>query len=210
MLPQRLTKIAIGLITLLSLITFGKRAFAFDLKEAVEDSVSVVLAYTTHLFLHELGHQLVADEVGAEATQMDFFKFKNGNFYPGLSTYKNMPNESKLPYAAAGERMAGFTFEYAFESYRNTPTAFNKALLFFSGADFLLYTVLGNYVFPDNKMYDPNIIREESGCSKEALLGIVLAKSLINTYRVVNKEVNFIPQLNMNRSSASLSIRINF
>ena len=195
MYPNRLIQITVGLITFLLLLHSGRPAGAFDLKNAAE---------------HELGHQLAADDVGAEANQMNFFKFKNGKFYPGLSTYKSIPKESKLPYAAAGERMAGFTFEYAFESYRKKPTAFNKALLFFSGADFLVYTFLGNYVYPDNKTYDTNIIREESGCSKEALLGIVLAKSLINAYRVMNKEVNFIPLLNADRNSVSLSIRINY
>lgn len=89
-----------------------------------------------------------------------------------------MPAKSLLPYAVGGERMASYTFEYSLQSYRNNPTTDNKALmLFFSCVNFLGYTVMGNYLNPENNMYDPNIIREEAGCSKEMLLGLFLTKT---------------------------------
>jgi hypothetical protein len=163
-----------------------------------------------HLFFHELGHEVVADEVGADSHSISFFTNKNGKFYPGVSTYKSIPKESKLPYAAGGERMASFTFEYALQSYRREPSTFNRALMFFSGVDFLAYTLLANYVHPDNDMYDPNIIREEIGCSKETLLSIVAAKTLLNAYRVINEDADFTPMVWVDKKSAGIMIRFNF
>ncbi len=179
---------------------------AFDF----EDAAAIGAAYTTHLFMHEIGHQVVAEEAGADSPQMRFFTRKGGNFYPGLSTHKGIPQESKLPYAVGGERMAGFTFEYALQSYHRKPTTYNKALMFFSCADFLAYTLLANYVNPDNDMYDPNLIREETGLSKEALLSLVMAKSFLNAYRVMNPDARVIPMIWVDKESAALLLRISF
>ncbi len=57
----------------------------------------------THLGLHEIGHQVVAEEAGADSARMKFFKFKDWKFYPGLSTCKNIPKELKWSYAFAGD-----------------------------------------------------------------------------------------------------------
>jgi hypothetical protein len=141
---------------------------------------------------------------------MSFFTQKGGRLYPGLSTYKKIPEESRLPYAVGGERMAGFTFEYALQSYRHRPTTYNKALMFFSCTDFLVYTLLGNYVHPHEDMYDPNLIREETGCSKELLLSLIMARSLLNTYRVKNPDARFTPIIWVDRKSAALVLRIRF
>jgi len=195
-----------GLIVCLFFLPPAGCACAFDL----QDAAAIGAAYTTHLFMHEMGHQVVAEEVGADSPQMSFFTWKGGNFYPGLSTYKNIPDESKLPYAVGGERMAGFTFEYALQSYRRKATTYNKALMFFSCADFLAYTLLGNYVKPDNDMYDPNLIRQETGLSKEVLLSLVMAKSFLNAYRVMNQDARVIPMIWIDKESAALLLRIPF
>ena len=183
-----------------------QRIVALDFK----DATAISAAYMTHLFLHEVGHQVVAEEVGADSPKISFFTRKNGRFYPGLSTYQNIPRESKLPYAVGGERMGGYTFEYALKSYHRKPTTFNKALMFFGCVDFLAYTLLANYVHPENGMYDPNLIRAESGLNKEALLSLVIAKSLANTYRVFNKDANFTPMIVVDRTSAAFMIRFEF
>jgi len=193
-----------GLCVLFMLLPPG--ALALDSK----DVVSIGAAYTTHLFFHEMGHQVVAEEVGADSPKISFFTRKNGRFYPGLSTYKNIPRESKLPYAVGGDRMAGYTFEYALQSYHRNPSTYNKALMFFSCADFFAYTLLANYVHPDNDMYDPNLIREETGLSKELLLSLVMAKSLMNTYRVFNKNANFTPIIRVDKDSATFVVRFEF
>ena len=174
------------------------------------DVASIGVAYTTHLFFHEVGHQVVADDAGADSSHMSFFTQKNGKFYPGLSTYENIPEESILPYAVGGERMAGYTFEYALQSYRNRSTTFNKALMFFSCADFVVYTLLANYVSTGDTAYDPNLIREETGCSKELFLSLVLGKSLLNTYRIFNQNTHFVPMIAVDKKSAALLFRFTF
>jgi len=184
----------------------GQNACAFDIK----DATSIGAAYTTHLFLHEVGHQVVAEEVGADSPQMNFLARRNGKLYPGLSTCQNIPKESILPYAAGGERMAGFTFEYALQSYRHKPTTYNKALMFIGCTEFLIYTVLANYVHPEDDTYDPNLIRAETGLSKELLLSLVMAKSLMNTYRVFNENANFTPIIRVDKDSAAFVIRFKF
>lgn len=196
--------IAASLIVCLFFLPPAERACAFDF----EDAAAIGAAYTTHLFMHEMGHQAVAEEVGADSPQMSFFTWKGGNFYPGLSTHKGIPQESKLPYAVGGERMAGFTFEYALQSYHRKPTTYNKALMFFSCADFLVYTLLANYVNPENDMYDPNLIRQETGLSKEALLSLVMAKSFLNAHRVMNPDARVIPMIWLDKESAALLLRI--
>ena len=168
------------------------------------DAAAIGAAYMTHLSLHEIGHQVVAEDVVADSPKMSFFIKKDGRLYPGLSTYKDIPRESKLPYAAGGDRMAGFTFEYALKSYRYNPTTYNKSLMFFSCADFFVYTLLGNYIHPDNDMYDTNLIRQETGLSKGALLSLVSVKTLLNTYRVFNESATVIPMIVIDRKSASL------
>ncbi|GAI95469.1 unnamed protein product [marine sediment metagenome] len=181
-------------------------ALALDFKDVAD----IGAAYMTHLSLHELGHHVVAEEVGADSPKMSFFTRKKGRFYPGLSTYKNIPRESKLPYAVGGERMAGYTFEYALQSFHQKPTTYNKALMFFSCADFLVYTLLANYLHPDNDMYDPNLIRAETGLSKGTLLSLVITKSLMNTYRVFNKDAGFSPMILLDKNSAAFVIRFEF
>lgn len=196
----------VGLLAALSFMHGARSVFAFDFG----DAAAVGAAYTTHLFLHEVGHQVVADYVGADASHMSFFTKKDGRFYPGISTYKSIPEESKLPYAFGGERMAGYTFEYALQSYRHKSTTFNKALMFFSCADFVVYTFLANYISADNNTYDPNLIRQETGWSKELMLSLVMAKSVMNTYRIFNEDTNYAPIIWVDKKSAALLLRFSF
>ena len=112
--------------------------------------------------------------------------------------------------AVGGERMAGFTFNYALDSYHYQATTFNKALLFFSCADFFIYTLLGNYVHPENDLYDPNLIREETGLSKGTLLSVVAVKSLLNAYRVVNEDARFFPMIAVDNKTAAFLIGFEF
>ncbi len=187
-------------------LSLAQETLAFD----SYDVASIGAAYATHIFLHEMGHQVVAEDVAADSPRMRFLARRGGQIYPGLSTYKKIPEESKLPYAVAGDRMAGVTFEYALQSYHRKPTTYNKALVFFTCADFLAYTVLGNYVHSDNEMYDPNLIREETGCSKELLLSLVAAKSLLNTYRTMNPDATFAPMIWVDKNSAALLFHFSF
>jgi hypothetical protein len=206
MRKNRFITVVVGLLIWLFLMNTGQISYAFGFR----DVASIGAAYMTHLSLHELGHHVVAQEVGADAPQISFFTRRNGSFYPGLSTYKNIPEESKLPYAVGGERMAGFTFNYALDSYRYHPTTYNRALLFFSCADFFVYTLLGNYVHPENDLYDPNLIREETGLSKGTLLSLVAVKTALNAYRIVNEDARLFPMIWVDDKSAAFMIGFRF
>ncbi|MEJ2643257.1 MAG: hypothetical protein P8010_27270 [Desulfosarcinaceae bacterium] len=174
------------------------------------DMVDIGMAYMTHLYFHELGHQVIADEVGAENHQIQFLKQEKGQYYLGLSTYDQIPEKSKLPYALGGDRMAGITFEYGLASYREKPTTFNKALIFFTTVDFVGYTLLSNYVESGDNMYDPNLIREETGINKELLLGMVVTKALVNTYRVFSADDRLTPEIRTDRYSAAFVLNYHF
>ena len=178
--------------------------------EYSSDAAAIGAAFFTHIFLHEVGHQVMAEESGADSPQMHFMSRKNGKFYPGRSTVKSIQPKSRLSYAGAGEAMASRTFEYALYSYHQKPTTYNKALMFFSCTDFLWYTLLANYVHPENDTYDPNMIREETGIGKEALLGVVLTKSLLNAYRVYNEDAKFMPMVTIDTRSVGLMVRYEF
>jgi len=198
--------IAAGLLVCLSLMVSGGKAYALTFT----DVAAIGAAYLTHLSLHEVGHQVVAEDVSADSPRMHFFTRRDGRFYPGLSTYKDIPDESRLPYAAGGDRMAGYTFEFALQSYRNQPNTYNKALLFFTVTDFVVYTLMANYWHPENDLYDPNIIREETSLSKEAFLGLVTAKSLLNAYRIVNEDARLFPMIWVDDKSAAFMIGFRF
>ena len=81
------------LIVWLFFVPDNERAYAFDFT----DIGAIGAAYMTHLSLHEIGHQIVAEESGADSPKMSFFTKKDGRLYPGLSTYKDIPKESKCP-----------------------------------------------------------------------------------------------------------------
>ena len=202
----RIFAIVLTAVPILTAFVCTSSAFAFHFK----DILSIGAAYSTHLFLHETGHQAVAVRVGAKESEMHFFTNKRGNFYPGVSTYENIPEDSKLPYAAAGERTAGYTFEYALDSYQDKPTTYNKALMFFSCFDFFAYTLLSSYIKPEADMYDPNLIREETGCSKEVLLSLVTAKTFLNAYRIFNPDFKVIPVVQVDETSAALVLQVPF
>lgn len=59
-------------------------------------------------------------------------------------------------------------------------------------------------------MYDPNLIRAETGLSKEGLLSLVMAKALMNTYRIMNQSANFVPTIWVDKQSAAFVIRFEF
>ncbi|MGA1868675.1 MAG: hypothetical protein ACMUJM_09005 [bacterium] len=189
-----------------SSLLLAQRAGAIELM----DIMHIGAAYSTHLLFHEMGHHILAYEVNAENHKMAFFVRQNGKMYPGLSMADSIPKESVLPYAAAGDQMAGITFEYGLQCYRRNPTTFNKALMLFSTTDFLIYTILGNYINDDNEFYDTNIIRQETGCNKTALLSVALAKTMLNTYRIMSGDDRFIPMIQTGENWAAFVIKYSF
>ncbi|MEK6583831.1 MAG: hypothetical protein AABY66_03145, partial [Nitrospirota bacterium] len=89
-------------------------------------------------------------------------------------------------------------------------SAYNKALLFFSGTDFLWYTVYTYYFNEDNPDADPNILHKETGISKDAILAAAVSQSLLNGYRVVSGEDKVIPYFTFNMNSIGFHVKVPF
>ncbi len=196
----------IGLLLAVVCLTSGPKAWAFGFGDMLE----IGSAYLTHLSLHELGHQLVADEVGVTNHKITFFTEKRGDFYLGLSTFDSIPRESRLPYAMGGERMISISFEYNLDAYQRNPTTFNKAMLFFDNFDFLAYTLIANYINPDNYGYDPTLMRSEMGMSKGMMLSLVLTKTALNTWRIFYPDTPWAPVLTSDHNSIRFQLRRRF
>ena len=172
--------------------------------------VKAGLAFLTNLVVHEAGHAIVADYVGAVGSRLSFFTKKGGDFFLGTSSVEYIDDKSKLPYTMGGEFFADLTFEHALQNYREGPNLFNKALLFYSGTDFLWYCFYAFYLSSDNPYYDPITISKETGISRDALFSIALAKTVLNAYRIYSGRDRIIPYFMVDKYSASLNIMIPF
>jgi hypothetical protein len=109
-----------------------------------------------------------------------------------------------------GEFFADLTFEHALQDYRKKPTMFNQALLLSSGIDFAFYCFYAFYASEDHPEFDPVTISEETGLSRDHLFSIVLAKTMINAYRVYSGEDRVIPYFTVDKHSAMLNLDIPF
>jgi hypothetical protein len=182
----------------------------FELPSTLSEIAQVGAAFLTNLVVHEVGHAIVAEHVGAEGNRLNFFNKEGDTFFLGTSTVKRIDKRSKLSYTMGGEFAADLTFEHALKSYRKNPTVYNRSLVFFSGIDFLWYCFYAFYLTEGNSHFDPVTISEETGISKDALFSIALAKTLINAYRYYSGEDRVIPYFIVDRYSASLNIGIPF
>lgn len=174
------------------------------------DVIQLGAAFLTNLAVHEFGHEVVANYVGAEGSKLNFFQKSGGDFFLGTSSVENIDERSVLPYAMGGEFFADLTFEHALRDYRKNPNTYNKSLLITSGADFVWYCFYAFYVSGDNPSYDPITISEETGLSRDTLFSIVLAKTLINAYRVYSGNDAVVPYLKVDRYSTSLNFIVPF
>ena len=96
--------IARGLWHLILLVTFfitisSNQVLAFDLR----DIPAVGAAFLTNLGIHEAGHYIMADEVGAEGNNLNFFKKDRDSFFLGLSTVTHIDEKARPSYHLAGE-----------------------------------------------------------------------------------------------------------
>lgn len=176
----------------------------------VEGTVSLGAAFIINLAVHEFGHAIVADYVGASGSSLGFFSRDGGQFFLGMSSVNNIDNESVLPYTMGGEFFVDLTFEHALQYYRRNPNKFNKSLLFYSGTDFLWYCLYAFYLSEGNPHYDPITVSEETGISRDMLFSVVLAKTMINTYRVYTGRDTIIPYFMVDKDSTSLNVMIPF
>lgn len=186
------------------------RGFDMDVPTSVSEVFMIGTAFLTNLFAHEFGHEVVAQHVGATGTDLNFFKTMNGQFFLGTSVVDNIADESVLPYTMGGEFFADLTFEHALQDYRQSPNLYNKALLLSSGLDFTWYCLYAFYVGNESPSYDPITISEETGISRDMLFSVVVAKTMINAYRVYSGNDTVIPYFTVDKNSAMLNIAFPF
>ena len=172
--------------------------------------IDVGTALFTEVLLHEAGHYMVADYVGAESNGIAFLVSKNGQFFLGLSTVTGVERRSRLPYYMGGEVAADLSFEYALSSYRRNPTLYNRALMLFSGTDFLRYTLYAFLLSDGHDHLDPIAVTRHSGVSREALLSVAVVKTILNAYRIHSGNDMVIPYFMVDKESATLMLRVVF
>ncbi len=190
-------------------------AFDFELSSVLKGTASsgfidVGAALTTHVLLHELGHHIVADYVGAEGAELNFLTTKGGQLFFASSTVDSIEDRSRLPYNMGGEWAADITFEYALNSYRQNPNLYNKSLMFFSGTDLLWYSLYAFYLSDGHEELDPIGITKHNNISRESLLSVALSKSLINAYRIYSGNDKVIPSFAIDKESVVVNFRIAF
>lgn len=188
----------------------GTGGFDMEFLSSANGIVQMGLAFMTNLFLHEFGHEVVANYVGATGTRLDFFKREDEQFFLGTSTVETIDDNSMLPYAMGGEFFADLTFEHALQDYRKKPSTFNKSLMLASGGDFLWYCFYAFYMSDGHQNFDPVHVRDRTGLSEGTIFSIIAAKTLVNAYRAYSGEDIIIPYFSVDKYSASLNIMIPF
>lgn len=168
-------------------------------------------AYLTHIVAHEAGHNAMANMAGGQNVQMNFFQQKNGSFFAGVSSVEEIDRESVLPFRAAGLVASNYTFDVALSGYRAQPSTYNKALLFFSGTDFLWYSVWSFYIKGSNDPgYDPVGISQETGLSAETIVSVALFQTALNAFRIYSGDDSYVPYIAVNRTRMDIGVRVRF
>jgi hypothetical protein len=194
---------------------YTSAAFDFEFSSVFKGATGggftdVGAALATQVVLHELGHDVVADSVGAEGSSLSFLTSKDGQFFMASSHVESIEDRSRLPYNMGGEWAADLTFEYALESYRSNPSIYNKSLMFFSGTDMLWYSIYAFYLSDGHEELDPIAITKYNNISEEAVLLVALAKTAINAYRIYSGNDKVIPYFSLDRESATLNLKVAF
>lgn len=197
-------------IHLMIALPFRGSALAQRPVSVLSGIAQVGMAFMTNLAIHEGGHLAVADYVGAKGSSMNFFTSQNGQFFLGLSNVKEIDDRSRLPYSMGGEAATNLTFEYALYQYKKEATVYNKALLLFSGTDFLRYSLYAFYLTDGDSAFDPNAVADISGISKDIIFSTILAQTLLNSYRVYSGQDRFFPYIALDKFSATFNFRFNF
>jgi hypothetical protein len=185
-------------------------SFRIEVPSTPADIVMIGAALLTNLAVHEVGHKVVAHHVGASDSRLDFFQTRNGQFFLGTSSVEDIEKDSILPYTMGGVFFADLTFEHALQDYRKKTNMYNQALLLSSEIDFAFYCFYAFYGSEDHPELDPVTISQETGLSRDHLFSIVLAKTMINAYRVYSGEDRVIPYFTVDKHSAMLNLDMPF
>ncbi|MCC7202556.1 MAG: hypothetical protein IT393_07860 [Nitrospirae bacterium] len=176
----------------------------------VKDIVQIGSAFATNLTVHEYGHAIVGSSVGAEGISVSFMSKRKNNLFLGYTSTKRIDDDAYPSFALGGEIGANMSFEYALYKFRKAPTTYNRALLFFSGTDFLWYSVYAFYFNEDNPDSDPNILHRETGISKDAILAAAITQSVLNGYRVYAGSDTVVPYMTFSSDSIGFHLRVSF
>lgn len=82
-----------GLLLGLFFMSSSQSAFAFG----SGDAAAIGAAYMTHLSLHEIGHQVVAEEVGADSPKMSFLLARTEDYIRVCPPTKTSPRNRNCP-----------------------------------------------------------------------------------------------------------------
>lgn len=187
--------------------TFAPRSWAVDLSDILQGGG----AFLTHLMVHETGHHVMAYMGGGQDVHLDFFKKQGGNFFVGAVSATGINQESVLPFRAAGVAASNHLFNLSLSRYRLEPTTYNTALLFFSGTDFLWYSVWSFYIKGSkDPSYDPVGISQETGLSPHAVVGMALVQTAINAYRVYSEDDTIVPYFSLDQEWAKIGVQVTF
>lgn len=167
-------------------------------------------AFFTNLTVHEYGHAIVGSSVGADGLSVTFFSKEKNNLFLGYTSIKRIDDCSYPSFALGGEIGSSMSFEFALQSYRMQPSTYNKALMFFSGTDFLWYSLYTFYVNKGNPESDPNILHRETGISNDAIFAAALSQAVINGYRVLSGRDSIVPYFTYDRNSIGFHIKMPF
>jgi hypothetical protein len=177
--------------------------------------LQIPMAFLTNLAIHESGHFIIAEGADAQDNTLNFFSKKEGSFFIGLSTVRSIDEKSKLTYILGGEIATGLAFEIALDRYRSSTlggsTTYNRSLLFFSGTDFLWYSIYAFYLAPSrDSRYDPVALSEATDLGPEAILVIAATQTVLNAYRVFSGQDRIIPYFTFDQESVSFRLGMRF
>lgn len=205
---KKLNSKIIIIFTIIFLSVLPVNASAFD----YADIPAVGIAFLTNLGIHETGHFVVANQVGAEGNNLSFFKRDHDSFFFGLSTVTAIDDRAKPAYHLGGELASSYTFEYSLRRFRaHDRSTYNNALMFFSMTDFLWYTTYAFYVSPyQNGKYDPVGIAETTGIKKEAIFMVSLTQASLNALRIYTNKDMIVPSIVVDKYYIGFNVKIPF
>ena len=200
-------KLALSIIVMVALMA-AHPVKAYE--SGIIDIIQIGSAFATNLTVHEYGHAIVGSSVGAEGISVSFLSKRKNNLFLGYTSTSKINDNAYPSFALGGEIGVNMSFEYALHRFRTEPSTYNKALLLFSGTDFLWYSVYAYYFNEDNLDSDPNILHRETGISKDAILAAAVTQSVLNSYRVYSGSDSVIPYMTFNKDSIGFHVKVSF
>jgi len=189
------------------LLSLGSKSDAMGLGDFLQGGA----AFLTHVAVHESGHHVVAEMVEGQDVKIEFFQKKGNDFFIGLASARGIKTESILPFRVAGLVASSHLYNVSLSAYRSAPSTYNKALLFFSGSDFLWYSIWSFYIQKtDDPSYDPVGLAQETGFSQDAIVGAALLQTAINFYRASSGDDTVVPYMTLNDESLGFGVSVLF